>query len=108
MSEITAPLFWLSVFLSCTWGSYFAWTIHDYAKTKGKSDRHQGDVVAALRRAVVAGDLWMMVFSYAFRTLSVQMGVGNEEVAQIIFFALVGTNIVGSLFAILSIAFQPD
>ena len=116
MSQGIAPhILALAVFLSLTWGVYLLYTINDYLAAKGRigtntaqgqlpaGNRRRGDVVAAFRRMVVALCVWSLPFSIVFRTASVLFGMGEEQVAQITFFALAGPNVVGSIFAAVSV-----
>ena len=90
----------ISGFLSVVWGIYLIGTIRDYRETRRLMPRRRHlDVVSALRRVVVALCLWLFVFSFVFRIGSVYFGLADSISAQIVFFALLGSNVVGSLFA---------
>jgi hypothetical protein len=93
-------------FLSITWGVYLGGTIVSYRGLLKHPNRRRQDVVVALRRFVVAFCIWLFCFSFVFRTALVLMGAGDEFVGQIVFFALLGTNVVGSLFACVSLWFD--
>lgn len=99
----------ISAFLSLTWGGYLAFTVVDYLATRHRqhtATRRRGDVVAAFRRMVVAFCLWMICFAYVFRTVIVLAGFGDAAAGQISFFALLGTNVVGSIFALVSLRYD--
>lgn len=99
----------ISAFLSVTWGAYFIYTIKDYLviRTKnGEGRRRGGDAVAALRRTIVAFCLWSFCFSFLFRTAMVLLGFGEDVVGQVVFFTLVGTNVLGSVFALVSLKYD--
>jgi hypothetical protein len=93
----------ISLFLSVTWGIYLAGTLSLYWKIHAQRPRRRQDVVVALRRFIVALCAWLFVFSFVFRTFCVVIGIGDEIAVQIVFFTLLGTNVVGSLFAIVSL-----
>lgn len=106
----------LSSFLTIMWGIYLIFTIKDYRRvrllrvSKEAADnalyRRKGDTVAAFRRMIVAFCVFTLPASFVFRTACVLLGVGDETTAQITFFALVGPNVVGSIFAVVSLAFD--
>lgn len=86
---MTSQVFVIATFLSITWGIYLAGTIWRYRKKPS---------IAELRRFTVALCVWLFVFSFVFRTFCVLIGIGNDIAGQIVFFALLGSNVAGSLF----------
>lgn len=105
-SSITPQIFVLALFLSVTWGIYMAYTIRQYRISAHFATR--GRIVRDFRRMVVAVCLWLFVFSFVFRTATVLVGLGQEVVGQILFYALAGSNIVGSVFVVASLFFDDD
>lgn len=103
LTEVQVQILALSLFLSTTWGIYLIGTIREYLIVRGRKFRRREDLVIALRRFVVALCVWLFVFSYAFRVGSVFFGVQDEVAALIVFFALLGSNVVGSIFAVISL-----
>ncbi len=103
LTDVQFQILTISVSLSFLWGVYLAGTIHEYLQVRNVPFRRRQDVVVALRRFIVALCVWLFVFSYAFRIICIALGVGDEVVAQVIFFALLGSNVVGSIFAIISL-----
>ena len=96
----------LSSFLSIMWGIYLANTVADYVRIRTVEGRRRGDTVTALTRVVVAICVFSLPFSFVFRTACVLLGMGDDTAAQITFFALVGPNVVGSIFAVVSLRFD--
>lgn len=103
---ITFQTFVIAAALVITWGLYFVYTVIDYAKLSRSPTRRRGDLVAAFRRMVVALCVWMLPFGVLVRTALVMVGFGNETAAQVLFFALVGTNVPGSIFVVVSLRFD--
>lgn len=102
-STIAPHILALAVFLSVMWGLYLAYTIYDYRQAKTRPvERRKGDVVAALRRMLVAFCVFSLPFSLVVRTALVLAGFGNDLIGQIVFFSLVGPNVVGSIFAVVT------
>lgn len=105
-SSIAWHIFAISSFLSVTWGVYLIGMICEYRNIKRGTDRRRGNIVVALRKVVVAFCLWTFVFSFVFRTAMVIAGFGEDVAGQIVFFTLVGTNVVGSMFAVISMRYD--
>lgn len=99
----------ISGFLSIMWGIYLLHTIGEHQALralKSTSSIRRAETVTSFRRVVVAFCLWSLVFSYVFRTFCVLVGLGDVVAAQITFFALLGTNIPGSIFVVGSFWFD--
>lgn len=94
----------LASFLSLTWGIYLAGSVRDLSRTRGRTHPRptRQDVILAYRRTVVALCLFMLPFSLLIRAAFVVAGLGQETAGQVVFFALVGTNVPGSIFAALT------
>jgi hypothetical protein len=106
MAELTPvqlQILLISGFLSMTWGLYLVGTVLEYLRIRNSLFRRRVDVVVAIRRFVVALCVWLFVFSFAFRIICVVFGVADETAAEIVFFTLLGSNVVGSIFAIASL-----
>ena len=94
----------ITSFLSIMWGIYLFSTIQEYNTARtARTNRRRGDTISAFRRMVVAFCLWLICFSYVFRTFMVLIGLGDIVTSQVMFFALLGTNIPGSIFAVISL-----
>ena len=96
----------LCAVLSVTWGIYLLGTIRHYVSLHRTPDRRRAEAVRALRDVMLALNVWLFVFSFVFRTACVLVGIGEEVAAQIVFFALAGTNLVGSLWAGVSLRYD--
>jgi hypothetical protein len=96
----------ISAFLSVMWGIYLAFTVTDYVKVKSYRDRRKGETVAAFRRMLVAFCVFSLPFSFVFRTACVILGIGDDVAGQVAFFALVGPNVVCSIFAVTSLRYD--
>lgn len=103
LTDIQKQILMISLFLSTTWGIYLFGTIREYLIIRESPMRRRQDVVVALRRFVIALCIWLFVFSYAFRVVSIGLGVEESTVSVITFFALLGSNVVGSIFSIVSL-----
>lgn len=106
MSELTSTqiqILAITGFLSVTWGIYAVYTIKDYLRFRGQG---RGTTVTYLRRVIVAFCLWLFVFSFFFRIVSVYFGVSDDVAGQVTFFSLLGSNVLGSLFAVVSLLFD--
>lgn len=101
---IAVHILLLSIFLTLTWGLYLIHSINGYlhVKQSAPSNRRKTDLPAALRRLIVAICVWTLPASFVIRTGSVLLGVGGDTTNQILFFALTGVNVVGSLFCAVS------
>lgn len=100
---IATHIFILGLFLSVMWGIYFVYTVLDYRASRGKGYKV---LVAAFRRLIVALCVFLLPFSLMFRTACVLLGVADEITSQIIFFALVGPNVVGCIFVVVSLRYD--
>ena len=105
-NTVTTQLLLLASFLSVTWGIYLIYTIRQYRASTRMATR--GRIVRDFRRMVVAMCLWLFVFSFVFRTVMVLLGLGADEIGQIVFYGLAGSNILGSLFVVASLFFDDD
>ena len=118
-STIAPHILVLALFLSVTWGIYLIYTVNDYRMVKTRrvvstkqgfepldGERRRGELVAAFRRMLVALCVWSLPFSFVIRTSMVLAGFGDDLIGQIVFFALVGPNVVGSIFAVVSLRFD--
>ncbi len=103
-SSIAPHIFLLASFLSVTWGIYMVYTIREYLRVRRTGDRRT--MVREFRRMLVAICLWSFMFSFVFRTGAVLLGMGDETVGLVLFFTLTSLNIIGSLFAVLSLKFD--
>ena len=105
-STIAPHILALSLFLSVTWGIYLIFTVRDYLSVRTRAGRERGDLVASFRRMLVAICVFSLPASFVFRTVCVLAGVGDDLISQILFFALVGPNVVCSLFAVISLRYD--
>jgi hypothetical protein len=103
---ITPHVFFITVFLTVTWGFYFAYTVLDYLRLRQSTDRRRGDLVAAFRKVVVALCVLMLPLGFLVRTTLTLAGLGDAFGGQVLFFALVGTNVPGSIFVVVSLRFD--
>lgn len=100
-------IFAICAFLSILWGIYLAYTIADYREVKANQHlARRGDTVKALRRMVVAVCVFCLPFAFVFRTAMVLAGFGQDQIGQVVFFAIVGPNVVGSIFAVVSLRYD--
>lgn len=115
-SSIAPHILILASFLSVMWGIYLGYTIREYRKvlheltTKrpeppdfSSAPRRRGEILAALRKMVVAGCMFLFVFSFVFRTAMVLLGLDDQTVGVVIFFALAGSNVLGSIYVVASL-----
>lgn len=103
---MTPQVLAISAFLSVTWGLYLIGTLISYARIRTESRRRRADRVIALRRFTVAFCIWLFCFSFAFRQITLLLGIDEELVVSLVFFSLVGTNVVGSIFALISLKYD--
>ncbi len=89
----------ISFVLSIIWGIYLVYVIREFVRSKGRADRRKTDKVVAFRRMIVGICVFLLPFSFVFRTASVLIGISGDQINQITFFALLGANLVGSLYA---------
>lgn len=101
MTTIAPHILGLALFLSVMWGIFFIHTVQDYRRADGRKE-----TVIAFRRMIVAVCVWLLPVSFVFRTACVLLGVGDDVVGQIAFFAMVGPNVVGSIFAVVSLKYD--
>jgi hypothetical protein len=114
-SSIAPHIFILAAFLSVTWGIYLVYTVREYRRVLhdkttqrpnnnfSTAPRHRSELLAALRKMVVALCAFLFVFSFVFRTSMVLLGLDDQTVGVVIFFALAGSNVVGSLYVVISL-----
>ena len=101
--------FFISLILSVMWGAALAYTVHEYRlalRGRAVGERRSGDVVAAFRRVLALWCLWLICASYVFGTLMIILGLDETVVGRVLFFALLGSNVVGSLFFLVSLRFD--
>lgn len=105
----------LSTFLSLVWGWHLKDTSRDWLEARAARPvaadpalrrvelvhirRELGD---ALRNLVAAICLLSISVAYVFRTAVVLAGLGEAFAGQVVFFALVGVNVTGALFVVVS------
>lgn len=99
---IAPQIFVLSLVLSIAWGTNLLDAIHDYQAVHRRPLRSRLELAKALRTLVGAICLFSLGFAYVLRTGMVLAGFGELVVGQVLFFALVGVNLPGALFVILS------
>jgi len=115
-SSIAPHILILATFLSVMWGVYLGYTVREYRKvlreltTKrpeppdfSSAPRRRGEILAALRKMVVALCMFLFVFSFVFRTVMVLLGLDDQTVGIVIFFALAGSNVLGSIYVVASL-----
>lgn len=101
--------FWISLFLSLTWGVGLVVSVREYRETlraRRAGERRSGDVVSSFRRVLVLWCLWLIVASVLFRSAFLALGFGETTSATILYFALIGSNVVGSLFFLVSLRYD--
>lgn len=96
----------LAAFLSITWGAALVGSVYNYKQTMSNPRRSRKDIVVAVRTFVGILCAWLFVFSFVFRTAAVLMGLGDDVVGQAVFYALVGSNVTGSIFVAVSFWFD--
>jgi len=118
-SSIAPHIFLLAAFLSVTWGIYLVYTIREYRRVLhevttqrpvppdfSSAPRRKGEILAALRKMIVAWCQWLFVFSFVFRTGMVLLGLDDQVVGLVIFFTLAGSNVLGSLYVVISLRYD--
>jgi hypothetical protein len=100
---ITPHIFFITTFLTVTWGIYFLYTVREYQRLRHAPTRRKGELVVAFRKMVTALCVWMLPLGFFVRTALILGGFGDEVAGQVLFFSLVGTNIPGSIFAVVSL-----
>lgn len=103
---IAPQILFIASVLSVLWGTYLIGTIRSYQVVKGNPHRRRQEVLVSVRDIVVALAAWTFVFSFVFRTSLVLVGVGDDIAGQIVFYALLGVNFTGSIFAIVSLKYD--
>lgn len=101
MTTIAPHILGLALFLSVMWGIFLAYTINEYRGARGRKE-----IVVGFRRMIVALCVFLLPFSLVFRTTCVLLGLGDDVIGQIAFFALVGPNVVGCIFAVVSLRYD--
>ena len=107
---MTPQVFLLTAFLTVMWGVYFASALIEYrAIRKGPTFvvlTRQQEIVRGFRRVIVSLCVFMLPAAFVLRTGLVLLGFGNDVVGVVVFFALVGPNIIGSIFAVASLRYD--
>ncbi len=96
----------LSAVLSLGWGVCLIAAVLDYRDVRtGKNEyrRRRQDVVAAFTRVIILACLWLLTSAYVVRTALVLAGFGTDVVGITLFFTLVGSNVLGCLWTLLSL-----
>ena len=106
-TNTTPQIFVLALFLTVTWGIYMLYTIVEYRRIV-RAGTTRGRIIRDFRRMVVAVCLWLLVSSLVFRTTMVLIGLDDVVVGRVLFYALVGSNVIGSLFVVASLFFDDD
>jgi hypothetical protein len=104
--NVTLEVFLLATFLSVTWGIYLISVIQEWLRVHDNRTSKRGDLISAFRRLLVALAVWLLPFAFFVRTGLVLTGNGDLILGQIAFFALTGANVVGSLFAVISLRYD--
>ena len=104
-SPITPQLLLLTLFLTITWGVYFAHTILELTQ-QARPTSSVGVRISNYRRLVVALCLFLLPLSFFIRTGMVFVGFGNDVAGQVVFFTLAGSNVLGSVFVDISLLFD--
>lgn len=92
----------LSLFLSFAWGWHTIDTITEYREYRTRPNRIESRVAQYLRDVVCAVCLESICIAYVLRTAIVLLGFGDQIAGQLLFFVLLGVNIPGALYAIIS------
>ena len=101
-TPLTFQTFLLATTLALLWGIYFFFTVREWFQVRQRV-RARGDMISAFRRMLVAWCVFILPFSVTVRTALVIMGFGDAIIGQIIFFTLAGSNLIGAIFAVVSL-----
>lgn len=99
---IAPHLLILSIIFSIGWGWHLVDEIHDWRELRVSPTRTKAQVGSSLRSLLAAFCLESLCLAYLIRTGAVVAGFGDVVAAQIVVFAVLGINIPGFLFAIIS------
>lgn len=107
---MTPQVFVLTAFLTTMWGIYLVAAAREYREVR-QGPRvivlsRQQEIVRAFRRVVVDLCVFALPAAFLLRTGMVLLGLGNDVVGGVVFFALVGPNVVGSIFAVASLRYD--
>jgi hypothetical protein len=107
---VTPQVFGLTLFLTLAWGVYLVAAIREYRAVRFGPSRivltRQQELVRAFRRVIVDLCVFMLPAAFVLRTGLVLLGFGNDVIGAVLFFALVGPNVVGSIFAVASLRYD--
>lgn len=103
-NPISFQILLLAGVLTALWGVYFVWTVTEWAGVMAvRKAKTRGEVVVSFRRMVTAWCLFVLPASVVVRLVLVEMGYGDAIIGQVAFFALAGSNLVGAVFAVVSL-----
>lgn len=96
----------ISLILSLAWGTHLIDAVHDYIAVRAPTNRRRSEVIKEFRQVIAATCLFSFGVAYVFRTAIVLAGFGDVVAGQIVFFALIGVNVPGAAFLIISRKFD--
>jgi TRAP-type C4-dicarboxylate transport system permease large subunit len=100
----------LASFLAVMWGIYFVASVREYATTRTGPERQtrtrRQEVVRAFRKVVVSLCLFLLPLSVCARATSVVLGFDESTTAAVLYFALAAPNVIGSVYAVVSLRYD--
>lgn len=99
---VTAQIFALAVILTLVWGWHLFDTVNDYRSLRVNPDRTKRQMGDSFRSLIAAACLWSICVGTGLRTGIILLGFGDALGGQVAFFAIMGINIPGGIFAIVS------
>lgn len=96
----------LSLLLGVAFGWHFLDTVSDWRYVRAHGTRRKKDLGDAFRSMIAALCLLSFCVAYVIRTALVLLGAGDTVAGQVVFFTILGVNIPGGLFMVVSRKFD--
>lgn len=103
---ITPHILVLSLLLGIAFGWHFMDTVNDWRYVRTHGTRRKRDLGDAFRSMIAALCLLSFCAAYVLRTATVLLGFGDSVAAQVGFFTIIGVNVTGGLFMVVSRKFD--
>lgn len=103
---ITWHILILSLGLGFAFGWHFIDTVNDWRYVRNHGTRRKKDLGDAFRAMIAALCLLSFCVAYVLRTATVILGFGDTVAGQVVFFTIIGVNVTGGLFMVVSRKFD--
>jgi hypothetical protein len=92
----------LSAIFGVIWGWHVVDELNDWRDLRRSPDKTKMEVGHTFRALICAVCLESICLAYVFRTTCIMIGLGENIAAQVAFFTILGVNLPGGIFTVVS------